>query len=298
MTSKKEIFITGLDDFNDLAVEIGVKLVTILVPLPSAVSLFNAMLPEVGWFGALIMATVIELFGLAAIDNNYLLWTHKDKVDPRISYYVTFGYMIVSEAVIYAFKVYNHNATNYVYMLFPLLSIMGFILLMNRKTVTSAIEREAFDLNEQNENRTGQFERQVEQLSDQLSNAQSEIRRLKIGHQTISENHSLTLEKRDSEIERLNAELSDFRVRFAELNGEYRALSAVRSERKPNGSERSKMSKADAIEAMINMYKSNPDASLTDAARLTGKGKSTVSGYLKELEASERVYVNGNVKVL
>jgi hypothetical protein len=190
---QKRKLVASLDEFNEIMVQVGVKLVTILVPLPSAVALFNAMADEVGWLGAFIMALVIELFGLAAVDNNYLSWLNKDKVDPRVSYAVTAGYVVVAECVIAAFKVFNHTWVNAVYLLFPLLSIMGFVLLMNRRTIDD-VRRQ--DDTEQLHNQTVQSLRnQIEQLNNQVAQLAAQNAEVRRRNEQLELNNAVEIEQ-------------------------------------------------------------------------------------------------------
>lgn len=205
--SKKAI-IDFLDDLNEIVIEVGVKLVTILVPMPSAISLYAAMEPVIGAFGSFVMALVIELFGMAAVDNNYLSWLNKDKVDPRISYWITASYVVVAEAVIFAFKVYQHDIVNLVFMLFPLLSIMGFVLMMNRRTIVNA--QGEID---------NQFKAAIDDLQKRLDDAQSTINN---GSQLMTEKEKLISElttKVDgmsAQIDYQNSTINDSQNRLSE----------------------------------------------------------------------------------
>lgn len=55
--------------------------------------------------------------------------------------------------------------------------------------------------------------------------------------------------------------------------------------------------KAQAIERTVEFFRTNPNASLSEAAEVVGRSKSTISSYLDELQAARRVHVNGSVQV-
>ena len=56
--------------------------------------------------------------------------------------------------------------------------------------------------------------------------------------------------------------------------------------------------KAQAIERLIEFYGDNPNASLSEAGAAIDRSKSTVQGYLSELQTAGRVYVNGHVEIV
>lgn len=56
--------------------------------------------------------------------------------------------------------------------------------------------------------------------------------------------------------------------------------------------------KVEAMQRTLEFFRTNPDASLSEAAQAVGRGRTTISGYLKELEEAGRVYSNGSVEVL
>lgn len=56
--------------------------------------------------------------------------------------------------------------------------------------------------------------------------------------------------------------------------------------------------KVAAMERTVQFYAENPHASLSEAAEVVGRSKSTIKAYLDELQAENRVYVNGSVQVL
>jgi DNA-binding MarR family transcriptional regulator len=87
------------------------------------------------------------------------------------------------------------------------------------------------------------------------------------------------------------------RVQVARLEGASQVVQPERLEHQPERKSNAKLNKTEAMDRMLEVYNSNPDASLNDVAKILGKGKSTVSGYLKELEAKGRVHVNGSVLV-
>jgi hypothetical protein len=58
--------------------------------------------------------------------------------------------------------------------------------------------------------------------------------------------------------------------------------------------ERRKLAKVEAMNAMLNVYRQNPDASLAEVGRAIGRSKGTVANYLKELEQAGRISRNGD----
>lgn len=98
-------------------------------------------------------------------------------------------------------------------------------------------------------------------------------------------------------------------IERAKLNGQYGDI-AVQQNGKPehddvqlNGNsgelntdqagqiERAKLSKPDAIERLLSIYRSNPEASYEEIARAIGRSKGTVANYVKELKQRQQIHV-------
>ena len=56
--------------------------------------------------------------------------------------------------------------------------------------------------------------------------------------------------------------------------------------------------KAAAVDALVSYLTSNPDATVSELARVIGKSRPTVYNYLDELEAAGRLHRNGQITVL
>ena len=128
----------------------------------------------------------------------------------------------------------------------------------------------------------------IEQLEAELQDKHSEIEHLN------SEAERLT-----ADVEKLETRQNILRSELAALRQEKRTLEASNLGKLDDANTVRAANKEQAVNALLDFYTENPQASLTVAGEAIGRSKSTVSTYLDELEIAGRIRRNGQgVEVL
>ena len=100
------------------------------------------------------------------------------------------------------------------------------------------------------------------------------------------------------EIERNKSEIMELRVALArseeQAKAAQKAANTVRPNSKPEPKPNAKVNKHEAFKIIIDHCENNPFATLSELQEVTGKGKSTVSEYLTEMERDKVIHRNGN----
>jgi len=263
MTGKKQIETV----ITDLAARIG----PLTAPLPTAYAVATATGEHLGWpaWVSAAAAVSIEVMGIATVNTALELREYnaaKRKSDPSAPFALAVGlaggYLGIAVGLAVVMDVAPALVV-YAPAIFPLLSLAGATVLSLRadhRRRLSAIERE-------------KGERRAARASKRASSKAS-----KTVQQSVQEPSSTVQDVSST-------------GRLAVQDVSSTVLDAV------NVSKRER--KAAVLDAMLDIYLDSPETGATAVAGRLGIGRSTVYGYLTELEQSGKIRRNGNgVRVL
>lgn len=107
------------------------------------------------------------------------------------------------------------------------------------------------------------------------------------------EQRLLSVQKLDNEIEHKRSSIVQLGNDIVELERSKKAASIVQYDVLNAVNDEKVNEKQLALNALLNFYRSNPDASLNEAGAAIERSKGTVSNYLNELEQAGLIYRNG-----
>lgn len=199
----------------------------------------------------------------------------------------------------------------------PVALVLSFELLMSMvkaEVKRSSVVKSLSQLAQELEQKRSDLDAKLEQMRVDLD-AKLERMRSKLHHRFEQERSKLK-----NEIDQLTRELNARRSEIAELNQaiEQRRSTVADLDRQIDALQRSKNAaaivqhdalntvnaeklndKQVALNVLLNFYRSNPTATLSEAGDVIERSKATVSNYLNELEQTGLIHRNGNgVEVL
>jgi hypothetical protein len=250
-------------------------LVPWLAPIPSAVLVANATLKHLGWSQpvAVVAGLIIEGLGLTSTSTALTLWdwnARRPSNEPKAPFWLA-GLMVavylISTIGLTVVLDFDVALVHIAPALFPILALVGTINIAlrsqhkHRLARIADYERQAHDAKEKAE----QERKAEEERRRQERREAREAKRLAIVQQRVNEPSI------DGSMDTNQA-----------------LLQAGRAAKKTSNMDR-----------MLDIFKTDPHAGITDVARQVGIGRQTVYNYLYELEQAGRVHVNGNgVEVL
>jgi predicted transcriptional regulator len=115
--------------------------------------------------------------------------------------------------------------------------------------------------------------------------------------QELEQKH-LTVQELDKQLEQKRSMVTDLESQIAELERSKKATSIVQYDVLNAVNAEKLNEKQQALNALLNFYRSNPTATLAEAGEVIERSKGTVSNYLNELEQAGLIRRNGQgVKV-
>lgn len=142
-----------------------------------------------------------------------------------------------------------------------------------RSSFDSKLERMRSTLRQRFEQERSRLKAELEQISSALNSQRSEL------EQMLEQVERLTVQK--VELERSIVEQKKDKKAV-----QYDVLNSINAEKLND--------KQQALNALLSFYRSNPNASLGEAAQAIERSKGTVSNYLNELEQAGLIHRNGN----
>jgi len=150
-----------------------------------------------------------------------------------------------------------------------------------RSDFDRTLERMRSTLRQRFEQERSNLTAEIEQLSNELNGLRSTVQEL------------------SQEIEQKRSTSVQLQEEIAELERSKMAAKIVQSDVLNEVSTEKLNSKEQALNALLNFYRSNPHATLNEAGTIIERSKGTVSNYLNELEQAGLIHRNGEgVKVL
>lgn len=171
--------------------------------------------------------------------------------------------------------------------LFLLLSFETFLGQVKHAVKRSNVIQSIVQLEREFEQKQVDLERQFEQKRSSLQAEVEQINSDLNGKRSIVQELAEQIEQQRSTIVQLEAEIAELnRSKKATQIVQYDVLNDVNAEKLND--------KQAALNALLNFYRSNPNASLNEAGDAIGRSKGTVSNYLNELEQAGLIHRNGS----
>jgi hypothetical protein len=250
-------------------------LVPWLAPIPSAVLVANATMTHLGWSQpvAVIAGLIIEGLGLTSTSTALTLWdwnARRPANEPKAPFWLAalmVGVYLVSTIGLTVMLDLNTALVHLAPAVFPILALVGTINIALRQQHKNRLARIAD---------AERMARLAAQKADADRKAEEERKR--------QERREARDAKRLGTVQTSVNEPS----KDGSMGTNQALLQAGRASKK-----------ASNIDRMLDIFKTDSHAPITDVARQVGIGRQTVYNYLDELEAAGRVHVNGNgVEVL
>ena len=250
-------------------------LVPWLAPIPSAVLVANATMTHLSWSQpvAVIAGLIIEGLGLTSTSTSLTLWdwnARRPANEPKAPFWLS-GFMVgvylVSTIGLTVMLDLNTALVHLAPAVFPILALVGTINIALRQQHKNRLARIAD---------SDRLARLAAQKADADRKAEEERKRME--------------RKADRDAKRLGTVQQSVNQPAQQplLGIDQARLQAGRASKK-----------ASNIDMMLDIFKTDSHAPITDVARQLSIGRQTVYNYLQELEQAGRVHVNGNgVKVL
>jgi len=264
-------------------------------PVPTAYLVGWATVEYLRWpaWVGFVAAVIVESLGLATTATALELREYnasKRKSDPRAPFalaVVLVGvYFVVAVGLTVALDILPALAT-YAPGVFPVLSLGGVTVLALRsdhRRRLSAIEREKAERRASRKASRKVSRKRPASVQDGVQNVQD-------GVQELSRNCPASVQEVSGTVQDGVQNVQDGVQEVSGTVQEVSRLDAVNVSRRER--------KAAILDAMLDIYLDSPGAGATAVARQLGIGRSTVYGYLDELEQAGRVKRNGNgVEVL
>lgn len=288
------------DRLNTSLANIVFRAAPLVAPAPSAIAIYNAVLPEWGLWSALFVALGIEALGFGAAETALRVWylnraLGHTQIKQWIPNALFAGYFIVALATIFFFEAMPAIASRLdggisaadlavriAPIVYPFLTVIGAGLYGLRSLIADG--EDELGKREQRQDVAVEFEQEKERAEWEM---EMEKRKAE---------QALALEKARSNHE---AKLDADRKKLdAKLAGGSPSKSVQKTSVQPFDS-REKLSKLDALDIILDMYKADGRTPLRDVGQAIGRSPQTVSNWLSDLEQAGTIHRNGNgVEVL
>ena len=303
---------------SDQAADIAARALPLVAPLPNAISVYYVSQSAFGFneSQALAFACAIEIAMFAMIEVSLMIFDGLLKSPDRyhgafrISIGVTIGVLLLIIAFVAVVEISAQDGHPILAAMTLLSGASAVMLALKRwhlrnekfaqdnhnselSLLTSELAEVKAQLSESQDRSTKaeQAERLIERLRNQVQDFQSSLESTRNELIRKSESNSAL----QSKIDELNNRIVEMRIQLARSDERLNSHKLNSSERQiEQQSNTEKLDKDGAIRLIIEHCETNPFASLEDLRRLTGKGKSTISGYLSEMESAGRIHRNGN----
>jgi hypothetical protein len=239
-----------------------------LAPIPSAVLVANATMTHLGWSQpvAIVAGLIIEGLGLTSTSTALTLWdwnARRPANEPKAPFWLAalmVGVYLVSTIGLTVVLDLDTALVHIAPAVFPILALVGTINIALRQQHKNRLERIA--------------------LAERQARIDAEI--------TKNERKAEREAKRQASVKQSAQQSVNQPAQQPLLGIDQTRLQAGRASKK-----------AANIDMMLDIFKTDAHAQITDVARQLSIGRQTVYNYLEELETSGRVHVNGNgVEVL
>ena len=288
------------DRLNTSLANIVFRAAPLVAPAPSAIAIYNAVLPEWGLWSALFVALGIEALGFGAAETALRVWylnraLGRVQIRQWIPNALFAGYFVVALATIFFFEAMPaialwmdggatsaELAVRIAPVVYPFLTVIGAGLYGLRSLIADG-EGE-LGKREQRQDDAAGFEMEKERTEWEM---EMERRRAE---------QALALEKERADHE---VKLDAARKKLdAKLANDSPSKSVQKAHVQPVDS-RDKPSKMDALDIILDMYKADGRTPLRDVGQAIGRSPQTVSNWLSDLEQAGTIHRNGNgVEVL
>jgi hypothetical protein len=245
-------------------------LVPWLAPIPSAVLVANATLKHLGWSQpvAIVAGLIIEGLGLTSTSTALTLWdwnARRPVNEPKAPFWLSALMVAVYLISTIGLTVVLDMDVALVHIapaVFPVLALVGTINIALRSQHKHRLNRIA----------------DADRLALEVAQKAEDDRK--------AEAERMRQERREArDLKRLETVQQSVQQTSIDgsLDNNQALLQAGRAAKKTSN-----------MDKLLDIFKTDPHAGITDAARQVGIGRQTVYNYLDELEKSGRVHINGN----
>jgi Mn-dependent DtxR family transcriptional regulator len=169
---------------------------------------------------------------------------------------------------------------------------------VKRSSIIASIERLAIELEQKRSDVDAKFERMRSTLRKRFEQERSRLTVEIEQARTELDSKRLSVQELNKELEQKRSMVTDLESQMAELERSKKATSIVQYDVLNAVNAEKLNEKQQALNALLNFYRSNPTATLAEAGEAIERSKGTVSNYLNELEQAGLIRRNGQgVKV-